>query len=114
MIRTPDQRVRFIVPYHLPARLATARAAGNPAVFDRGCSRGTGPGQSTAPLLPQDWPRRGRPGHRPRVAAGSGATRKRALNQVDYPLDLQMAKMRKQRQKGEGAEPRRDAGESSQ
>ena len=40
MIRTPDQRVRFIVPYHLPARLATARAAGNPAVFDRGVAEG--------------------------------------------------------------------------
>jgi predicted ATPase len=32
--------LRVIVPYDLPARLATARAAGNPAAFDRGVAEG--------------------------------------------------------------------------
>ena len=32
--------LRVIVPYDLPARLATARAAGNPAAFDRGAAEG--------------------------------------------------------------------------
>jgi hypothetical protein len=32
--------LRVIVPYDLPGRLATARAGGDPAAFDRGLAEG--------------------------------------------------------------------------
>lgn len=35
-----DPLLRVIVPYDLPARLATARAAGDQAEFDRGLAEG--------------------------------------------------------------------------